>query len=216
MRRSSIALLVASLAVPALVLVPWALFGDAVPDGLMSLFGPRNLARAVLLFGGGSIALFVIALVRLFREAKRSDDPSRAFRRMALAAGAIVLACLVTTGTIFGWYASRHDAAIELCSPALRASTVSERKQALAAAEPYRRQMALFNEQAAACERLEQELAELERGRCPEVVPADARCTCGAQRFPEDWPEPASPRCDAYDDRGDFVDEKRLRRMRGY
>jgi hypothetical protein len=208
--------LLAALALPALVLVPWALFGDAVPRALMQTFGPRALARLVLALGIGTLVLLSTATYRLIGEARRSPDPRRSFRRLALGAAGLVVLGLATTGAIFGYYASQWEAASALCRPARRASLVAERRRALEAAEPHRRRVEFFNERAYSCEDLERELAELDQGLCPEVVPADARCRCGSQRFPEDWPEPASPRCDAYDDKGDFADEKRLRRMRGY
>jgi hypothetical protein len=123
---------------------------------------------------------------------------------------------LITTGAIFGYYSSQHSAATELCWPARRASTIAERRAALEAAAPHRRRVAFFNENVYSCHDLESELAELDRGLCPPLVPSDARCSCGKQRFPEDWPEPASPRCDAYDDKGEFAEEKRLGRPRSY
>lgn len=217
MRTSSLALLAASIALPALVLVPWALFGDAVPRALIATFGPRGLARFVLVLGGGSLALFATSIYLLVGDARRSDDPRRALRRLAIGAAAVVALGLATAGGIFGYYAHEHEQATALCWPAQRMSTVAERRRALEAAAAHRRRVAFFNESPFACERLERELAELDQGICPEVVPADARCRCGDQRFPEDWPEPASPRCDAYDEQGNFAEGgKKLRRMRGH
>jgi hypothetical protein len=217
MRRSSLALLAASIAVPALVLVPWGLFGDAVPRALVDALGRRGFARFLLAVGIGSLTLFTIATVRLVREARGSAEPRRAFRRLAIGAAAVVVLGLATAGAIFGYYAHEHDQATALCWPAQRASTVAERRKALEAAAKHRQRVAFFNESPYSCERLERELAELDQGICPEVVPADARCRCGNQRFPEDWPEPASPRCDAYDEQGNFAEDgKKLRRMRGH
>lgn len=76
----------------------------------------------------------------------------------------------------------------ERCDRARFAPDAAVRRQAL---DESRSQLAAARASgmAYACELLAGEVYALEnQGECPEVVPANARCTCGTMRFPEDAP----------------------------
>jgi hypothetical protein len=211
-RRSSVALLALALALPGLVLVPWALFGDVVPRSLLGAFGPRALARLTLVAAGLSIALLAIAITRLVREARRSPDPRKATRRLVLFGLGLVGLGVATAGGVFAWYIREHDRATELCRGAEGAPATAAWRKALRRAEEHRARVAFLNESAFACDELERELARLDRGECPRLPPDDAHCRCGSDRFPEDWLGPGRARCDSFDDAGELAGAEHLHR----
>jgi hypothetical protein len=182
-----------ALVLPAVIFVPWALFGDSVPRFWMSLARPRFLAGLVVLEAG----LVSIGVWRWWRATGLEADRWKARRRglwVLLASG---LGVGLISGAVFLVYGSWYSEARQICEVGLGAPTLKERERALDAAKPWLEKVAFFNENVFSCEELTRELGALNsQGACPRFPPEDVRCTCGAQRWPEDWTKREATKCD--------------------
>lgn len=204
-------LLGAGLAIPLCLGIPWALFGDVVPDSLMDFFGPKALGRLTVAVVLLSAILLGRGVFTLIREARASADPKAARRKLLWLLLGSSLVSSGISGAIVAYYASQHDAASRICADA-EGAPIPVQRQALKDADAALSRVRFFNESVFRCSELERGLEQLERGECPASVPPDARCRCGAQRFPEDWAETGPARCSGFGADGAHLKEPALRR----
>ncbi|MCA9645274.1 MAG: hypothetical protein H6718_19485 [Polyangiaceae bacterium] len=205
-----IKLIGAGLAIPLCVGVPWALFGDAVPDALKGFFGPRALGQLTAAAAILCAVLLGRGVFTLIREARASEDPRAAKRKLLILLLASSLVSGGLSASVFAYYGSQHQQASLTCSAA-EGLAIPLQRQALRDAESALSKVRFFNESVYSCEKLASGLKRIEQGECPELVPPDARCRCGSQRFPEDWSEARPAKCMRYADDGSRRAERALR-----
>jgi hypothetical protein len=185
----------------ALIFVPASLFG----------WDPHRIPVRLLSYLLGAGFVFMLWGLGTFWVRSKGDPEARA--RGLRMIGAFAVLIVVSAATIIGLYIHWHDAASAACRRAGEERTVAALRSAFEESADDRARIAFFNESVFSCDMLELALEQLDAGECPEDVPTDAVCTCGAQRFPDDWSGGLAT-CDSYDpDTDRYGGGRRLRAL---
>jgi hypothetical protein len=169
-----------------------------------AITGPKagSPARLIGTLAGAGLLLFLVGLVQWTHESVRDHGRQGATVRLGgWIAGMVAL--LGVGGLLTNAMLNRSDRKLSaVCEAAGRLPTVTERWARLADVETDPRvglRRVFWEDIPWSCYQLRVQLETLERvGECPTHPVPGIRCTCGRERFPEDWSGLESPMCDHY------------------